>query len=28
MFRSIGIGLVTGLINGLFGSGGGTIAVP
>jgi len=28
IFRSIGIGLVTGLINGLFGSGGGTIAVP
>jgi len=28
IFKSIGIGLVTGLINGLFGSGGGTIAVP
>lgn len=28
IFRSIGIGLATGLINGLFGSGGGTIAVP
>ncbi|HHY23761.1 MAG TPA: sulfite exporter TauE/SafE family protein [Clostridiaceae bacterium] len=28
IFKSIGIGLATGLINGLFGSGGGTIAVP
>ena len=26
--KLIGIGLVTGLINGLFGSGGGTIVVP
>ena len=27
-FKAISLGLITGLVNGLFGSGGGTIAVP
>ena len=27
-FKLIGLGLVTGLVNGLFGSGGGTLVVP
>lgn len=27
-FKLIGIGLITGIVNGLFGSGGGTLVVP